>query len=416
MAMDRESIINVSWLREERLQGSVSENEPMRMFRADRDAVFLDRPNRFMVRVQSRGRTLRAYCPNPGRMTGLLQRGAHVVLEHSQAPGRRLVYTLAAVRRDDAVVPVVSVRANDLAAASIVPLIYPDAVAVRREVRRKESRFDFLVTLPDAEVLLEVKACTLVEEGLALFPDAPSMRAARHLRELACTSTVAGGAKADSACGRQVRGAVLFVVFSPDALAFMPNVHTDPGFARTFVECAPLMDVHAASIRTHPDGTAEVEKLRLPVEYGILGEIAADAGVYLFALELERQRTLNVGSLGDVRLDKGWYVYAGSARGGLSRRLARHGRRIRRKAIRWHIDFLRTEARAVRAFPIHTRHDLECRLAQDVAAISAEMVPRFGCSDCSCPSHLFRFLGDPQENPQFIALLSRYRHRLALGR
>jgi sugar fermentation stimulation protein A len=125
---------------------------------------------------------------------------------------------------------------------------------------------------------------------------------------------------------------------------------------------------------------------------------------------------MNVGSLGSVRFKKGWYVYVGSARLGLSQRVARHMRNNRRKALRWHIDFLRNGARAVRAFPILTRLDLECRLAQDVRAIAAEMVPHFGCSDCSCPSHLFRFEVDPLDDPRFTELLRRYKHRVARGK
>ena len=106
---------------------------------------------------------------------------------------------------------------------------------------------------------------------------------------------------------------------------------------------------------------------------------SSDSGVYLFALELGPGRSVNVGSLGSVRFKKGWYVYVGSAKRGLSRRLARHMNNSRGKVLRWHIDFLRNAACAVRVFPIPTRLDLECRLARDVAAIAAEMVPRFGC-------------------------------------
>ena len=145
-------------------------------------------------------------------------------------------------------------------------------------------------------------------------------------------------------------------------------------------------------------------------------KLRSDSGVYLFALELGHGRPVNVGSLGTVRFKKGWYVYVGSAKRGLSRRLARHMNNSRGKALRWHIDFLRNGARAVRAFPIPTRLDLECRLARDVAAVATEMVPRFGCSDCSCPSHLFRFEVDPIDDPRFVELLRRYKHRAAIGK
>lgn len=146
------------------------------------------------------------------------------------------------------------------------------------------------------------------------------------------------------------------------------------------------------------------------------GHTRADAGVYLLALELGRPQKLRIGALGDVHFQKGWYIYTGSAKRGLSRRLARHTDHSRSKVLRWHIDFLRKGARAVRAFPIPTRLDLECKLARAVGAIAAGMVPHFGCSDCSCRSHLFRFEVDPLDDPRFIELLRRYGHRVEMGK
>ncbi len=139
--------------------------------------------------------------------------------------------------------------------------------------------------------------------------------------------------------------------------------------------------------------------------------MAGDSGVYLFAVELGRSRALTIGALGSVRFEKGWYLYVGSARRGLSARLARHQRTDAGKLMRWHIDYLRAHARSVRSFPIPTRRDLECRLARDVTRISIGMVPRFGSSDCSCPSHLFRLACDPLEDPRFTALLARYQNQ-----
>ena len=141
--------------------------------------------------------------------------------------------------------------------------------------------------------------------------------------------------------------------------------------------------------------------------------MAGDSGVYLFAVELGGSRALTIGALGSVRFDKGWYLYVGSARRGLSSRLARHERADAGKPMRWHIDYLRAHARSVRSFPIPTRRDLECRLAQDVRRISTGIVPRFGSSDCSCPSHLFRMACDPLEDSRFTALLGRYQNRSA---
>ncbi len=385
----------------------------MRMFRPDGEAVFVDRPNRFVARVQARGRRFSVHCPNPGRMTELLLPGRSVVLEGSPGHGRIYPQTLAAVRYGRETVPLAASRANDLAASRIIPLLYPQAVEVRREVRWGGSRFDFLVRMPGGDVLLEVKACTLVEEGIAMFPDAPSLRAARHLRELAGLARK-NGERAGR--GPPLRGAVLFVLFSPRARSFLPNVHTDPAFAAAFRECSSLLDVHAVAVGTRADGTARVTDLAVPVEYGLLGGLAADRGVYLLGLELAADVRVAVRSLGEMRFSKGWYVYAGSARNGLAARLRRHERRVRGKAPFWHIDFLRAAARRVRPFPIRTRLDLECRLARDVARIAAAAIPDFGSTDCRCPSHLFRLSRDPLRDEGFVRLLSVYRHRIALGR
>jgi sugar fermentation stimulation protein A len=377
------------------------------MFAADAEAVFVDRPNRFVARVRTRGRPFAVHCANPGRMTELLVPGRSVILERSPGTGRAYPQTLAAVRYAGETVPLVAARANDLAASRILPLLYPRAVEVRREVRVGGSRFDFLVRMPRRDVLLEVKACTLVEEGIAMFPDAPSGRAARHLRELAALPREAG---------RPVRGAVLFVLFSPRARSFLPNVHTDPAFAEAFRECVGSLEVHAVAVRTGADGAARVTNLRVPVESGLLSRLAEDRGVYLLAVELLRARRISVGSLGEIGFARGWYVYAGSARNGLAARLARHERRTRGKAFFWHIDFLRAEAGRVHPFAIRTELDLECRLAADVAGIAAGSVPGFGSTDCGCPSHLFRFPGNPLADERFVALLNRYRHRIAVGR
>jgi sugar fermentation stimulation protein A len=385
----------------------------MRLFSPDREGRFVDRPNRFVARVETGGHILRVHCANPGRMSELLLPGRPVILERGTAAGRQNPYTLAAVRRGGSVVPLISSRANNLAEELVLPRLYPDALRVRREVSRGASRFDFLVELPGEDVYVEVKACTLVEEGLALFPDAPSLRAARHVRELAELSGACGG-RATGA--RTCRGAVLFVIFSPGVRSFMPNVHTDPGFAAAFREHAPDLAVHAVAVRTRGDGGAALTSLDVPVEWDALGRLAADSGVYLLVLEVAGLVTIPVGSLGEVAFPGGWYVYVGSARRGLAARLSRHERAVRQKSFHWHVDHLRARAVAARALPIRTDRDLECRLAADITAISAAAVPGFGCTDCACHSHLFRFAADPLSDPRFLRVFARYRHRLALGR
>lgn len=119
-------------------------------------------------------------------------------------------------------------------------------------------------------------------------------------------------------------------------------------------------------------------------------------GTYLLFLQLGAAVALKVGRLGKLELAAGWYVYVGSALGGLAGRLRWHARRGKRP--RWHIDTLRkvAELRAVAVCPGQQR--LECAVAARLAALPGARVPapRFGASDCRCPGHLVHFMHEPE--------------------
>jgi Uri superfamily endonuclease len=113
-----------------------------------------------------------------------------------------------------------------------------------------------------------------------------------------------------------------------------------------------------------------------------------DSGVYALLLELRRSATVRAGSLGELRLPAGRYVYVGSARRGLAARLTRHCRREKR--LRWHIDYLRPAAEVVGAVVWPWRQGRECRLARALLSEGLGQIAasRFGASDCRCPAHL----------------------------
>jgi len=87
--------------------------------------------------------------------------------------------------------------------------------------------------------------------------------------------------------------------------------------------------------------------------------------------------------------------------------LGRHKRE--NKKLFWHIDYLRGHAEVHLALPIRASHPLECELADALKKISDWQVPNFGCSDCSCTSHLFGMRKDPIHTPEFISLLQYFR-------
>lgn len=114
-------------------------------------------------------------------------------------------------------------------------------------------------------------------------------------------------------------------------------------------------------------------------------------GSYLLVLELERAATLRVGRLGNRCFPAGWYVYVGSALGGLAQRVARH---LRASPVRrWHVDYLRAEAEIREVLLLPGVRRGECALAGAVLALPGASLPApgFGASDCRCRAHLVHF-------------------------
>ena len=132
-----------------------------------------------------------------------------------------------------------------------------------------------------------------------------------------------------------------------------------------------------------------------------------DQGSYLLVLELKRNRNIHVGKLGGVYFRKGFYVYVGSAMAHLSKRIERH--RHLRKRHHWHIDELRAVSHFHSALAILSSTRLECEIAKALLKISEWAIPGFGCSDCSCDTHLFAFEKDPLHSEKFHQLLHYFR-------
>ena len=108
---------------------------------------------------------------------------------------------------------------------------------------------------------------------------------------------------------------------------------------------------------------------------------------YILVLYLPRARRIKVGALGLISFQPGIYFYVGSGGRAPAKRIARHAKRRKKKF--WHIDYLSAHARVVGAFVFEASRSLECPIATALAGAFAA-VPRFGSSDCSCTSHLFR--------------------------
>ncbi len=179
--------------------------------------TFIDRPNRFIAHVELGGRVETVHVKNTGRCRELLVPGARVYLaDAGERAARKTRYDLVAVEKGERLVNMDSQAPN---AAALEWLragnLFPTGTEIRPEFKYGDSRFDFGLLTPDL-ALLEVKGVTLERDGVVLFPDAPTERGAKHLREL----TAFPGA-----------AYVLFVVQMEGVRYFAPNEQTDPAFA-----------------------------------------------------------------------------------------------------------------------------------------------------------------------------------------
>jgi sugar fermentation stimulation protein A len=184
-------------------------------------ARFVRRENRFLVVAEANGQPVLAHLPNSGRLGELLTPGRELRLAPMPNPRRKTPFDLKLVRYASVWVSVDARLPNHLLAEAFGARALShlsDYTRLRSEVSSGDSRIDFLLTGPAGRCWVETKSVTLVEGGIARFPDAPTERGRRHLAAL--VREVAQGDQA----------AVLFVVQRPDARAFGPNAKADPEF------------------------------------------------------------------------------------------------------------------------------------------------------------------------------------------
>ncbi len=226
-------------------------------------AIFLRRYQRFLVDVQlPDGQEITVHCPNTGSMLGCLAPGCAVRLLAAENPKRRYRYTLEMTRPAGEWIGVNTSRTNALVREALLHGVVSELGPIdhcRAEVRVGEgSRLDFLLHSRGQAIYLEVKNCTLAEDGTALFPDAVTTRGSKHLREL-------------MALRRQGHGAVIFFcVQRGDASRFAPASHIDPLYARTLHDAARA-GVRVLAYQAEVGEEGIVIRRPLPVELGVVG-------------------------------------------------------------------------------------------------------------------------------------------------
>jgi len=361
------------------------------------EAFYLRRLNRFVLECDYRGKRVKAYLPNPGRLWELLIGGRTLYLAKAPA-GRTTRYTVLAVEREGTPVLLHTHLNNGVVKELLLRGMIPgleDARVLKQEVTFGRSRFDFLLEAGGRPFVLEVKSCTLYGREMAMFPDAVTERGRRHLVELAEISRSG------------TRAGVVFLVHSPRVRCFLPDYHTDWDFARTLYDCRKDLLVKAVSVEWKRDLSLGPRVRDLEIPWGLLEREAADRGSYILILHLPRRANIAVGGLGEIAFPPGYYLYAGSAKKALRARMARHLRK--KKTFFWHIDYLADRCEAPLVIPVRTGADLEHEMAASLQKTAEWSIPGFGASDCTCKTHLFGMKSHPLQNEYFINNLQYFR-------
>ncbi|MBE5901490.1 MAG: DNA/RNA nuclease SfsA [Lachnospiraceae bacterium] len=185
-------------------------------------ATFLRRPNRFIAEVMVDGKQETVHVKNTGRCKELLIPGCEVWLTAPGTPGRKTKYDLVAVRKSTGVLFNIDSQAPNKVVKEW--LATKDYEVVIPEYTYGASRIDFYMEKSGEHYLMEVKGCTLEIDGMGYFPDAPTQRGVKHLRELI---------KAKEA---GIHAMLAFVIQMEGVSEVRPNVDTHPEFGEALEE------------------------------------------------------------------------------------------------------------------------------------------------------------------------------------
>lgn len=185
-------------------------------------ARFIDRPNRFIANIEIDGVREICHVKNTGRCRELLTEGASVYVQEFDSQIRKTKYDLISVFKGERLINMDSQVPNKVFHELLLSgRLFSNITLIKPECKYKNSRFDFYVEADDKKIFIEVKGVTLEEDGVVMFPDAPTERGLKHLNEL--------GYSVDEG----YEAYVCFIIQMKDVSYFTPNYKTHREFGET---------------------------------------------------------------------------------------------------------------------------------------------------------------------------------------
>lgn len=204
---------------------------------------FISRPNRFIANVLIDGEIHKCHVKNTGRCRELLVPGYEVWLEHSKSEKRKTEYSLITVNKNGKLINMDSQAPNKAVEEWLQRGgLLPGIKLLKREQKWGDSRFDFYFETENEKAYAEVKGVTLEENGVVMFPDAPTERGVKHVKEL-CKLKKEG-----------FSAYLIFVIQMKDVKYFTPNIKTHKEFAEALIEAEKAgVKIVAADCFVFPD-------------------------------------------------------------------------------------------------------------------------------------------------------------------
>ena len=191
--------------------------------------IFLKRVNRFIAHVLIDKIEHVVHVKNTGRCRELLLAGAIVILERAKTPERKTAFSLIAVYKGERLINMDSQVPNHVVFEAMKARLIPEfstAMTIKKEVTYGNSRFDIYFESDQHKHFIEVKGVTLEEEGITMFPDAPTLRGTKHVHEM--IKAVESG----------YRGTIFFLIQMKNVHSFRPNVKMDKDFCHALTLAA----------------------------------------------------------------------------------------------------------------------------------------------------------------------------------
>lgn len=187
-------------------------------------AKFINRPNRFIANIELDGKNEICHVKNTGRCKELLTDDAIIFVQEFDSATRKTKYDLISVYKGERLINMDSQVPNKVFHEWVKNAsLFDNITSIRPESKYGNSRFDFYIETIDKKIFVEVKGVTLEEDGVAMFPDAPTLRGLKHVNEL--INSIDDGFEAY----------IVFVIQMKDIEFFTPNIKTHKEFGEALI-------------------------------------------------------------------------------------------------------------------------------------------------------------------------------------